>query len=79
MVRTEAVLIGVLGTVIGVGAGLLLGWVVIGSLSSDIALNINWARIGLIALIGVLAGVVASIFPARRATRVEMVEAMKST
>lgn len=79
MVRMEAVLIGVLGTVIGVGAGLLLGWVVIGSLSSDIELNVNWARIGLIALIGVLAGVVASIFPARRATRVEMVEAMKST
>ncbi len=79
MVRMEAVLIGVLGTVIGVGAGLLLGWVAIGSLSTDIELNINWARIGLIALVGVLAGVVASIFPARRATRVEMVEAMKST
>ena len=79
MVRTEAVLIGVLGTVIGIGAGLLLGWVVIGSLSSDIDLNINWARIGLIGLVGVLAGVVASILPARRATRVEMVEAMKST
>ncbi|UDY37361.1 ABC transporter permease [Dermatobacter hominis] len=79
MVRMEAVLIGVLGTVIGVGAGLLLGWVVIGSLSADIDLNVNWARIGLIALVGVLAGVLASILPARRATRVEMVEAMKST
>jgi putative ABC transport system permease protein len=79
MVRMEAVLIGVLGTIIGVGAGLLLGWVVIGSLSTDIDLNINWTRIGLIALVGVLAGVLASILPARRATRVEMVEAMKST
>lgn len=79
MVRAEAVLIGVLGTTIGVGAGLLLGWVVIGSLSSSIDLNVNWARIGLIALIGVAAGVIASILPARRATRVRMVEAMQST
>ncbi len=79
MVRMEAVLIGVLGTVIGIGAALLLGWVVIGSLSTDIDLNVNWARIGLIALVGVLAGVIASIFPARRATRIEMVEAMQST
>ncbi len=79
MVRMEAVLIGVLGTVIGIGAALLLGWVVIGSVSTDIDLNVNWARIGLIALVGVLAGVIASIFPARRATRVEMVEAMTST
>lgn len=79
MVRAEAVLIGVLGTIIGVGAGLLLGWVVIGSLSTSIDLNVNWARIGIIALIGVAAGVVASIFPARRATKVRMVEAMQST
>ncbi len=79
MVRIESVLIGVLGTVIGVGAGLLLGWVLIGSLSTEITLNVNWPRIGLIALIGVLAGVLASILPARRATKVEMVEAMKSS
>lgn len=79
MVRMESVLIGVLGTVIGVGAGLLLGWVLIGSLSTDIVLNVNWARIGLISLIGVLAGVFASIVPAHRATKVDMVEAMSST
>lgn len=79
MVRIESVLIGVLGTVIGVGAGLLLGWVVIGSLSGSIPLNVDWARLGLIALAGVLAGVVASVLPVRRATRVEMIEAMSTT
>ena len=76
MVRAEAVLIGTLGTLIGVGSGLLLGWVLIGSLSAEIALEVNWARIALVVLLGVAAGVVASILPARRATRVEMVEAM---
>lgn len=79
MVRAEAILIGALGTLIGVGAGLLLGWVVIGSLSADIPLNVNWARVGLIAAAGVLAGVVASIVPARRSTRIEMIEAMAAT
>ena len=79
MVRAEAVLIGALGTLIGVGSGLLLGWVLIGSLSAEIALEVNWARIALVVLLGVAAGVVASILPARRATRVEMVEAMAAT
>ena len=79
MVRAEAVLIGTLGTLIGVGSGLLLGWVLIGSLSAEIALEVNWARITLVVLLGVAAGVVASILPARRATRVEMVEAMAAT
>ncbi len=79
MVRLEAVLIGTLGTVIGVGAGLLLGWVVIGSVAADIALGVDWTRIGLIALIGVLAGVLASLLPARRATRTDMVDAMNAT
>ena len=79
MVRAEAVLIGTLGTLIGVGSGLLLGWVLIGSLSAEIALEVNWARIALVVLLGVAAGVVASILPARRATRVEMVEAMAAT
>jgi putative ABC transport system permease protein len=79
MVRMEAVLIGVLGTIIGVGAGLLLGWVVIGSTGEGaIDLNVDWARLALIALVGVLAGVLASILPARRATKVDMVEAMRS-
>jgi len=73
------VLIGTLGTLIGVGSGLLLGWVLIGSLSAEIALEVNWARIALVVLLGVAAGVVASILPARRATRVEMVEAMAAT
>jgi len=79
MVCMEAVLIGMLGTVIGVSAGLLLGWVVIGSISTDIELGVDWARIGLIAMIGILAGVLASILPALRATRTDMIEAMNAT
>ena len=79
MVRAEAVLIGILGTVIGLSAGLLLGWVLIGSLSSSIPLSVNWARVGLIGLAGVAVGVVASILPGRRAVRLDMLEAMRAS
>ena len=79
IIRLEAVLIGVLGTAIGLAAGLLLGWVVVGSLGRDIPLAINWLRLALIALAGVLVGLIASVIPAHRASRVEMLQAMAST
>ncbi|MSV49036.1 MAG: FtsX-like permease family protein, partial [Actinobacteria bacterium] len=61
MVRFEAVLIGLLGTLVGMGAGILLSWVVISSIADGaIDLSFNWARVGLIFLVGILVGVVAS-------------------
>ncbi|MEI7887639.1 MAG: FtsX-like permease family protein, partial [Actinomycetes bacterium] len=77
MVRFEAVLIGLLGTLVGMGAGILLSWVVISSIANGaIGLSFNWARVGLIFLVGILVGVIASILPARRATRLNMLDAM---
>ena len=78
-IRLEAVLIGLLGTVVGIGAGVLLSWVVVSSIPEiEIGLSFNWARVGLIFLVGVLVGVLASLLPARRATRLDMLEAMRS-
>lgn len=80
MIRFEAVLIGLLGTIIGMSAGILLSWVVISSIGNGaIALSFNWARVGLIFAVGVLVGVIASILPSRRATRLDMLEAMAET
>jgi putative ABC transport system permease protein len=79
MIRVEAVLIGLLGTLIGMGAGILLSWVVVSSIDEiEIGLSFNWARVGLIFAVGVLVGVVASLLPARRATRLDMLDAMRS-
>jgi putative ABC transport system permease protein len=78
MVRVEAFFIGVLGTLIGMGAGVFLGWVVVGSVT-DGGVGLNWARIGLILGAGVAISVVASLLPARSAVKVEMLEAMQST
>jgi len=80
MISLEAVLIGMLGTIVGVGSGILLSWVVVSSISEGIggiSLSFNFARVGLIVLAGLLVGVLASILPAIRATRLDMLEAMK--
>ena len=78
MVRLEAVLIGLLGTTIGVAAGVLLGWVVVSSMDESIDLAFNWARVGMIVVVGLLVGVLAAIIPTRRATRLDMLDAMRS-
>lgn len=79
MIRLEAVLIGLLGTLVGIGSGILLSWVVVSSIDEiEIGLSFNWARVGLIFAVGVLVGVVASLLPARRATRLDMLDAMRS-
>jgi putative ABC transport system permease protein len=80
MIRLEGVLIGLLGTIVGMGSGILLSWVVVSSIEDGlIDLSFNWARVGAIFAIGVAVGVVASLLPARRATRLDMLEAMRST
>jgi putative ABC transport system permease protein len=79
MIRLEAVLIGLLGTLIGIGAGVLLSWVVVSSIDEiEIGLSFNWARVGLIFAVGVMVGILASLLPSRRATRLDMLEAMRS-
>ena len=79
MVRLEAVLMGVMGTIIGMAAGVFLSWVLISSIDDlEIGLSFNWARVGLIFLVGLLVGVLASIIPARRATRLDMLDAIRS-
>jgi putative ABC transport system permease protein len=78
MVRIEAVLIGVLGTLIGVAAGSLLGAVVIGAID-EVDVPLAWGRVGWIVLAGVVVSVIASLWPARRAVKLPMLDAMAAT
>lgn len=79
MIRLEAVLIGLLGTIVGMASGIFLSWVVVSSIEDGIIdLALNWTRIGAIFAVGVAVGVVASLLPARRASRLDMLEAMRS-
>ncbi|MGB3411648.1 MAG: FtsX-like permease family protein [Microthrixaceae bacterium] len=80
MVRWESVIIAVFGTVGGVGLGLFLAWGMVRSLASE-GLSGFSAPIGqlvVITLIGGIAGVLAAIRPARRAAKLDVLEAIAS-
>lgn len=71
------------GAILGVGVGLFAGWAMRGVLTDALPLPV-WitpfplARYLQAALVGVALPVVATLFPVRRATRIEPVEALRS-
>jgi putative ABC transport system permease protein len=78
MIRSEAVIIAVLGGVLGAAIGVLFGWAMQGSLASlgiD-RLSVPVGSIVLYLVAAGLAGVVAAIWPARRAARLNVLEAI---
>ena len=78
MIRSEAIIIAVLGGVLGAAIGVLFGWAMQGALSSlgvD-RLRVPFGSIALYLVAAGLAGVVAAIWPARRAARLNVLEAI---
>ncbi len=83
MVRLESILISVLGTVVGIALGLFSGWILLRSIQrlSDVDIPMNWAigRVGLILVIGIALGLLASLLPSRRSTRLDVLDAVQAT
>ena len=82
MVRLESVVISLFGGVLGVGLGVLLGWAV-GELVAHLAVDtwatvLPWGRLALFLAAAALVGVVAAIWPARRAARLNVLEAIRT-
>ncbi|MCP3820554.1 ABC transporter permease [Streptomyces sp. A3M-1-3] len=81
MIRLEAVVISLFGAVIGVGLGTFLGWAIGQTVKSSIpgyALVIPWDRIGLFLGLAALVGVLAAMWPARSAAKLNMLTAIKT-
>jgi putative ABC transport system permease protein len=81
MVRSEAVLIGAVGALLGVLLGLFGGWAFQRALSSSqgiIELAVPWTRLAVFVVAGAAIGIVAGTVPARRAARVDMLAAIAS-
>nr|MCW2728581.1 transporter permease [Aeromicrobium sp.] len=78
MVRLEAIAIALLGAVLGISAGLLFGAVLQRALVDQgiTDLTVPWARIVLFVLIAAIVGVLAAVLPARRAARLNVLQAI---
>lgn len=79
MLAVEGVLIASVGALVGGVAGLLYGWagaaVVLGGLGS-LSLGVPWPQLAAVAVIALVAGLVASVLPARSAVRQSPVAAL---
>ncbi|MFF8846627.1 ABC transporter permease [Streptomyces sp. NPDC015127] len=81
MIRLEAVVISVFGAVIGVGLGGFLAWAIGETIRDEIpgyALILPWDRIGIFLLLAGVVGVLAAMWPARSAARLNMLTAIKT-
>ncbi|MGW6707653.1 ABC transporter permease [Streptomyces sp. NPDC054956] len=81
MIRLEAVVISLFGAILGIGVGVFLAWAVGTTFSKsipDYALVIPYDRIGIFLLLAGVVGVLAAMWPARSAARLNMLTAIKT-
>jgi putative ABC transport system permease protein len=78
-VRWEAVIIALLGTLLGVVIALFFGWAVVKGLADQGFSKFSpaIAQLVLIVVLGGLASVVAALLPARRAARLDILNAIQ--
>ncbi|SEK25367.1 ABC transporter permease [Streptacidiphilus jiangxiensis] len=81
MVRLESVVIAVFGAGMGVAIGSFLAWAANGLLKSDLAglsTVLPWGRLALFIALGATVGLLAALWPARRAARLDILGAIKT-
>lgn len=80
-VRWEAVIVGVFGALLGVIMGVLLAYAGITALPDEFITQtaIPWVSLVLYIVLGAVLGVLAAYFPARRAAKLNVLEAISST
>ncbi|MBW8822443.1 MAG: ABC transporter permease, partial [Streptomyces sp.] len=80
MVRWESVLVAAFGTVGGLALGAFLGWVLVkasdGASDSAFAFALPPLQLAVVALVGLAAGALAGLRPARRAARLDVLRAI---
>ncbi|MFI6651267.1 ABC transporter permease [Streptomyces sp. NPDC050529] len=81
MIRLEAVVISLFGAVVGIGLGMFLGWAIGQTVAAEIpqyVLVVPWGRIAVFLLLAGLVGVLAALWPARNAAKLNMLTAIKT-
>ncbi|MCA6093624.1 ABC transporter permease [Streptomyces sp. SCA3-4] len=81
MVRLESLVISLFGGVMGVGLGVFFGWAAGDLIKKGIStyeLVLPWERMGVFLLLAAFVGVLAALWPARRAAKLNMLAAIKA-
>ncbi|MFG2683320.1 ABC transporter permease [Streptomyces sp. NPDC048392] len=81
MVRLESLVISLFGGVLGIGLGVFFGWAageLMGATMATYELVLPWGRMGVFLLLAAVVGVLAALWPARRAARLNMLQAIKA-
>ena len=81
MIRWEAAVIAGFGAVLGISMGIAFGWLTVQALPATFAssLAIPFGQIIVLLLVASIAGVLAAVFPAWRAGRMNVLDAISST
>ncbi|MGY5124958.1 ABC transporter permease [Streptomyces nigrescens] len=80
MVRLESVVISLFGAVLGIGTGIFLAWAGGGLTTSSMReyeTVLPWGRLGTFLVLALMIGVLAAIWPARRAARLNMLQSIQ--
>ncbi|MGX1369506.1 putative ABC transport system permease protein [Streptomyces canus] len=81
MVRLESLVISLFGGVLGIGLGVFFGWAageLLGAKMATYELVLPWARMAVFLLLAATVGILAALWPARRAARMNMLAAIKA-
>ncbi|MGA5560330.1 ABC transporter permease [Streptomyces platensis] len=81
MVRLESVVISLFGALLGIGTGIFLAWSAGSMTTSSMPLYemaLPWAKLGLFLALALLIGVLAAMWPAHRAARLNMLRAIQA-
>lgn len=79
MIRLEAIVISLFGAVLGMGVGTFLAWAggsLVGSSFPTYQIVLPWGQLALTLLLALAVGVLAAVWPARRASRLNVLEAI---
>jgi putative ABC transport system permease protein len=78
MVRWESVIIALFGTCMGLVIGLFFSWAMVKAVPDQAALTVPVGQLAAGTLVAALAGVIAAVFPARRAARLDVLAAIST-